>query len=160
MASGIDAPHDVDPSFSAPVPGRFRRPVPDGPLAYRRTIRRHGPLLAIAPAAVGTLLAWVLLGGGTVRGAVGFLIAVMCLPTLLVFGAPISHGTALYALAFVSSAVLWAMFGRVAALRATRRPAATWREFWHELAWLAGATWCGVVLAVVVADLALGRALF
>ena len=46
-----------------------------------------------------------------------------------------------------------------ASVRATKRPAATWRDFWREYLWLATGVWVGVVAALVAADLVLGRAL-
>ena len=50
--------------------------------------------------------------------------------------------------------------GTVAARRATRRPVATWRDFWREYFWLAGGVWLGVIVALVLVALVLGRPIF
>jgi hypothetical protein len=135
-------------------------PVPQGPRAYRNQIRRLGPIAAVLPAGALGLLAWLLVKGSesATRGIPGFGLAVLAAPTLLVVGIPMRSGTGRYVLAGATSALLWLLLGFAAARRATRRPAATWRDFWREFAWLAGGVWLGVVLALVAADLVLGRA--
>ena len=97
--------------------------------------------------------------GGTLRGVVGFLLAVMAAPTLLMAGIPLATGTPLTLLALAAGALLWFALSTVAARRATRTPVATWADFWREYAWLAGAVAAGAVLALVAANLVLGRAL-
>ena len=162
MSANAREAEPVDPSFSAPIPGRFRRPVPHGPLEYRQAMRRRGAIVAPALAAASGLLALVLLAGSDsmLRGAPGFLLAVLAAPGVLVFGAPLAHGAGVYLGGVAVSMATWAFFGVLAARRATRRPAATWVDFWRELAWLAGAMWLGLVVALVAVNLTLGRAMF
>lgn len=140
----------------------YSRPVPGGPRHYRARIRALGPLASLVPPAVLGLIALVLLHGstGVGRGVVGFALALFAAPALLAVGAPLSTGTGVYALAIAASAVLWLMIGVIAARRATRSPAARWADFWREWAWPAVGVWLGVIVALVIADLALGKALF
>ncbi|MEO5724260.1 MAG: hypothetical protein ABIQ39_04355 [Ilumatobacteraceae bacterium] len=138
------------------------RPVPQGPRAYRTRLRSLGPLAALLPAAViGGAAVLALHGSSSVgRGATGFALAVFAAPLLLAFGGPLTSGTAMFASAVGASAVLWFVIGVVASRRATRSPVATWRDFWREFAWPAVGVWIGVVAALGVADLVIGRALF
>jgi hypothetical protein len=135
--------------------------VPQGPRAYRARLRRLGPLLGLFPPAAMGALAWLLLrnNSSTVRGVGSFLLAVLAAPGLLVMGVPLTSGSGVYLVGIVGSAVLWLLVGVVAARRATRAPAATWRDFWREYLWLAGGVWLGVVGALLAANLILGRAL-
>ena len=94
----------------------------------------------------------------TVRGVLGFLVAVLAAPGLLVAGAPMAGSTGLYVAATAGSAAMWLLIGAAATARATRSPVATWRDFWKEHFWLAGAVWLGVVGALVAANLILGGA--
>lgn len=137
-------------------------PVPLGPRAYRSKLRGAGPVVALLPPGVLGLLSLLLLRGHTslVRGIGGFLTAVLAAPGLLVAGAPLRSGRSVYLGAVVGSAVLWMVVGAIASRRATRVPAASWRDFWREYAWLAFGVWIGVVAALVSVDLVFGRALF
>ncbi len=94
----------------------------------------------------------------TIRGVLGFLLAILAVPLLLVVGAPLTAGGGAIFVAIIGSAALWATCGLLAARRATRLPVATWREFWLEFLWLAGGVWAGVIVALVVANLILGGA--
>ncbi len=134
-------------------------PVPQGPRAYRQRLRRFGPVLGLLPAAALGGLAWLSLHDNvsSVRGVLGFLLAVLAAPCLLAVGVPLTTGAALYVVAFVASAVIWLSLGSLAARRATRRPAAMWSDFWREFVWLAAGVWVGVVLALAAIDLLLGR---
>lgn len=135
-------------------------PVRQGPRAYRRQIRRCGPLVALVPPAILGATAMLLLrnNSSTVRGVLGFLTAVLAAPGLLVGGAPMNGGTGLYMAAAAGSGVLWLLIGIAATARATRTPVATWGDYWREYLWLAGAVWLGVVGALVAANLILGGA--
>jgi hypothetical protein len=62
--------------------------------------------------------------------------------------------------AVVGSAVLWVIVGVISARRATRLPAASWRDYWHEYVWLAFGVWLGVVVALAAVNLIFGLALF
>jgi hypothetical protein len=104
----------------------------------------------------------LLLRGHTslMRGVAGFLMAVLAAPGLLVAGAPLRSGRSVYLGAVVGSAVLWMLVGAISAHRATRVPAASWRDYWREYLWLAFGVWLGVVVALVAVNLVFGRALF
>lgn len=134
--------------------------MPQGPRAYRRQIRRSGPLVAVLPPALLGAGSLLLLHDNTAtsRGVAGFLAAVLAAPGLLVGGAPMKGGTGFYMIAAVGSAVLWLLIGVAAAARATRRPAGTWGDYWKEYLWLAGAVWLGVLGALIAVNLILGRA--
>ena len=88
----------------------------------------------------------------------GFASALFAAPGLLVAGAPLATGGTVYALATLASAAVWMVLGAIAARRATRRPAADWRDFWREYLWLAAGVWIGVIGAVLAADVLLGQA--
>lgn len=135
-------------------------PVRKGPRAYRRQIRSLGPLLALLPPAALGATALVLLrdNTSTMRGVLGFLFAVLAAPGLLVGGAPMKGGAGFYMAAAVGSGLLWLLIGVAATARATRRPVATWGDYWKEYLWLAGAVWLGVIGALVAANLILGGA--
>lgn len=148
-------------AYSQPAPHtRSAAPVRHGPRAYRRQIRRGGPLLALLPPAVLGAIALLLLRNNTstLRGVLGFLTAVLAAPGLLVGGAPMTGGTGLYMLAVAGSGALWLLIGVAATARATRSLVSTWGDYWKEYLWLAGAVWLGVVGALVAANLILGGA--
>lgn len=138
------------------------QPVPGGPRHYRSRIRTLGPLASLVPPAVMGLLALIALRGseGAARGLTGFLLAILASPALLAFGVPLSTGAGVYFLAGAVSAVLWLAIGVVASRRATRSPAPTWGDFWREWAWPAAGVWLGVLAALAIANLVLGKALF
>lgn len=138
------------------------QPVPLGPRAYRSKLRGSGPLVALIPPGVLGGFSLLLLSSHTslVRGVAGFLTAVLAVPGLLVAGAPLRSGRGVYLGAIVGSAVLWMLVGAVAARRATRVPAASWRDFWREYLWLAVGVWLGVIVALAAVNLVFGRALF
>lgn len=133
-----------------------------GPRAYRSKLRGTGPIVALVPPGVLGALSLVLLSGHTslVRGLAGFLTAVLAAPGLLVVGAPLRSGSAVYLGAVAGSAAFWMLLGAVSARRATRLPVASWRDYWREYLWLAVGVWCGVVVALIVVNLVFGRALF
>lgn len=135
--------------------------MPDGPLAYRQAIQRRGMAAAVAPATLMGGVSLLLLAGSTstARGVVGFALAVAGAPVLLIAGTPLEHGTGVVLLCILSSGVLWAAIGRVAARRATGVPAATWRDFWREYLWLAVPVWLGSVAAGVVASVVIGSSI-
>lgn len=135
--------------------------VPQGPRAYRARLRRLGPILGLLPPAAMGGAAWWLLrdNTSTVRGVGSFLLAVLAAPGLLVMGVPLSSGGQVWLVGVGASAAMWLLVGVVASRRATRAPAASWRDFWREYLWLAGGVWLGVVGALLAANLILGRAL-
>ena len=95
----------------------------------------------------------------TLRGVLAFLLAVLAAPVLLVAGVPLSGGPGDHAWAVLASVAMWLLLGVLAARRATRIPAASWRDFWRDYIWLASGVWLGVVGALVAANLLLGRTL-
>ena len=140
----------------------IHQPVPLGPRAYRSKLRSSGPLVALVPPGILGLISLLLLRGHTslVRGVLGFVTAILAAPGLLVAGAPLRSGRSVYLGAVVGSALLWMIVGVIAARRATRMPAASWRDFWREYVWLAAGVWLGVVVALGAVNLIFGRALF
>lgn len=111
-------------------------------------------------AAVALAGQWLLVGNDSLRRtAVSLALSLFALPCLLVFGVPLTSGSATIALSVVCSAALWMTLGAVAAARATRRPAVAWAEYWRELGWSAAAVWVGVGAGVLLVDLLLGRPL-
>ena len=135
--------------------------VPGGPRAFRYRIRRFGPLVALLPGALLGVVSYLLLHDNTAtsRGVAGFAAAMLGGPVLMAFGVPLASGSGRLALGALVSAVLWLVVGLVAARRATRSPVATWRNFWREYIWLAAGIWAGVIVALVVVELSVGRAL-
>jgi hypothetical protein len=135
--------------------------VPQGPRVYRARLRRLGPLLGLLPPAALGGAAWFLLRNNTstMRGVGSFLLAALAAPGLLMMGVPLSSGDQVWLVGIGSSALLWLLVGVVASRRATRTPAASWRDFWREYLWLAGGVWLGVGGALLAANLILGRAL-
>ena len=140
----------------------IHEPVPMGPRAYRSKLRSSGPLVALLPPGLLGVVSLLLLRGHTsvVRGVAGFVTAILAAPGLLVAGAPLRSGRAVYLGAVVGSALLWMIVGVIAARRATQIPAASWRDYWREYIWLAAGVWLGVVVALGVVNLIFGRALF
>ena len=141
-------------------PNAPQRPTPVG-RSNRRSIRRRGPLLALVlPALIGASGLALLRGNeSTARGVGGFVLVVLAAPLLTVAGVPLRSGTSVYAVAGAASVVLWCGLGAVAARRATRGTIATWTGFWGEYMVLLLAAWAGTVLALVGANLVLGRSL-
>ena len=136
-------------------------PVPQGPRAYRSRIRALGPIAGLLPAAVLGGLALLLLrgDGSSIAGVGGFALSVLAAPLMLVAGVPLSTSTTARTVAIAASAAMWLLLGVVAARRSTRRPVASWGDFWKEFAWLAAGVWLGVLGALVAVDLLLGRPL-
>lgn len=124
-------------------------------------MRRLGALAPLLPVGVLALLGRLALVGehGTGRAVVSLVCEVLAAPALLAMGVPLTTSASATAVAWAASLVLWAVLGIAAATRATRRPAAAWREFWVEFGWSGGAVWLGVVAGLVVADVVLGRPL-
>jgi hypothetical protein len=135
--------------------------VPRGPRIYRRRLRTLGPFAPLLPMAVLVLIGqWLLVGNDSLRRtALSLLLSLLALPFLLVFGVPLTSGPATIVMSVVCSAGLWMALGAVSAVRATRRPAVGWTEYWRELAWTAAAVWAGLGAGVLLVNLMLGRPL-
>ena len=132
-------------------------PVPKGPVAYRRSIRRLGPLMALLPPAV--LLAfglvirslWPCEGLECVAPSLVFYgFALLAVPTAIPAGLPLMASALTIALALVSSVLVWMFIGRWAARKATESPVATWRDWWVELATVTIGMWAGVIGGLVI----------
>jgi hypothetical protein len=129
---------------------RFGKPVPDGPVANRRAVRRYGAFAAlITPAVaggVGSLLLWG--SDSPWRGVPGFTLLVAAAPIMPLAGVPASGGGSRYLVAGVLSAVLWMVIGFIASRRATRLPIATWNDWRAEYTPLAIGASLGGLAAV------------
>jgi hypothetical protein len=132
-------------------------PVPHGPVAYRRQIRRYGPFVGLIAPAI-TLLAAVLVwriwpcsGSACVKSAEsGWVLASMAVPTALLVGFPLENGTLRLLAAGVGAVALWLGVGAWAARRSARYPVAGWREYWSEYLWLLIPVWGGTVAALLI----------
>ncbi len=138
-------------------------PVPDGPVAYRQRLRWLGPLLALLVPFVALVAAAVVAEAVectgracATKGAGVFTLTLGSLPTAMLVGIPFEGGSARYMLAVSTSTAVWLVVGAVAGQRATRAAVATWRDWWREYLLLAGAMWCGVLLALAVVAVVLG----
>ena len=103
--------------------------------------------------AIAAIVALLLLRGSATawRGIVGFIAAVLALPTLPAVGLPVAGGSTRWVLAASSSLVLWLALGYVASRRATRRMAASWPEWRHEWTRLAAGIWIGSLIGLALA---------
>ena len=72
---------------------RVRRAVPDGIAAHRNAVRKTGGLLAVALSMIVMLIGFFLLIlPGTLTGLLGFVLTVIAMPTLPLFGVPAADG--------------------------------------------------------------------
>ena len=65
---------------------------------------------------------------GRVSGVVGFVLIIAACPLLVAFGVPIAAGISTLAIGITASLVAWFAIGQWAAIRATQRPIADWRD--------------------------------
>ena len=116
--------------------------------------------MALVVPALAGLVGLMLLRGNdsTTRGVGGFVLVMLAAPLLTVAGVPLRSGASVYLAAVVASAVLWLLLGLIASRRATRTTVATWGRFWGEYLVMLCAVWVGTVLAIVAANVVLGRA--
>lgn len=149
------------PAGGGPDPGRA---VPGGPVAYRRSLQRLGPLMgcatpaALAVAGLGMLRYWPCDGVACVKpGLAGWFALMLAAPTTLVLGMPYALTEARMAVAVVTSVALWLMLGWWAGRRSTRSPVASWRDWWREYAVMAAGTWLGQVFGLAVTAFVLLR---
>lgn len=136
-------------------------PLIDGPRWYRTRIRSRGPLLGLLfPALIGGASYAVLhLSDTAWSGAVGLIGGALAAPGLLIAGAPFG-GRAAYPIAVAGSAVAWMLVGLLASRQATRNPLATWNDYWRHYFWMAAGIWFGAGIALGIATISLGEALF
>jgi hypothetical protein len=139
-------------------------PVPFGPQAYRRSMRRLGPLVGLIPAivllgamtAAKAVVSCPAAGACNGRAVTSWVLPALALPTAVLAGLPIETGTTRLAIVAVTSALVWMVIGRIAASRATARPIASWRDFVREFAWLAVAVWIGVLVGIALIGAGIG----
>lgn len=118
--------------------------IPDGIVARRSELRRKGGVVAAGTAgAVAVVGGLLLVLPGRITGVVGFVLVVAACPLLVAFGVPIAAGISTVAMGVAASLVAWFAVGQWAAIRATQRPIADWRDYWSVLWPLAGAMSAG-----------------
>lgn len=131
--------------------------MPDGIIAHRTSVRTRGGATACTISLVTTLAGLLLVAlPGSLPGAVGFLLVVMAMPTLPMFGVPVVSGATVYVLGAVTSLALWFVIGHVSAVRATRRAVSGWRDWRREFLPLASGVLMGGLIALAVAAVILG----
>ena len=120
-------------------------------------VRKRGGLIAVVLAvsvlAVGVAL---LVLPGSLTGLLGFVLTIIALPTLPLFGIPAAGGFVRYALGFVSSLMLWWVVGHYAGLRAIRAVIASWPEWRKEFQPLAIGLILGSLISLALAAIVLG----
>jgi hypothetical protein len=127
--------------------------VPDGLRFHQQQVLHYGPFMSLVVPAIAGFVAGALLYGSetTWRGIIGFLAALIALPTLPIFGLPLADGAMRWLLTAASSFGLWLLLGHIAARRAARKMAASWPE-WRQQWWrLAIGVWLGSLLGMAVA---------
>ncbi|MGA0879130.1 MAG: hypothetical protein ACO3SP_08440, partial [Ilumatobacteraceae bacterium] len=97
--------------------------VPDGLQYHRQRVLQFAPLMSLTVPMISGILALVLLRGSTStwRGLIGFVAAVVALPTAPIVGLPVVGGSGRWVAALLSSLALWCLLGIVAARRAPPR---------------------------------------
>ena len=108
--------------------------IPDGIVAHRSELRRKGGVVAAGTAsAVAVVGGLLLVLPGRVSGVVGFVLVIAACPLLVAFGVPIAAGISTMAIGVTASLAAWFAIGQWAAIRATQRPIADWRDYWLML---------------------------
>ena len=144
-------------SYDVVMAGKSRRVVPDGIVAHRNAVRQRGGIIAVALALGVLVVGLVLLAlPGSLTGLLGFVLTLIALPTMPLFGVPAAGGFSLYALSFVSSVLLWWIIGHYASLRAIRAVIASWPEWRREFRPLAIGLVLGSLISLALAALVLG----
>lgn len=127
--------------------------VPDGLRHHRQRVLQFAPLMSLVVPAIAGMTALVLLSGSASawRGLIGFVAALIALPTAPIVGLPVIGGSGRWAAAVLSSLALWSLLGVVAARRSTRRMAASWPEWRKEWLRLAIGAWAGAMIGMALA---------
>ncbi len=127
--------------------------VPDGIGYHSRVVGSYGALVALGPMIAFGLMSMLVLAGSqsSVRGVIGFALAVFACPTLPLFGFPLSTGGGRWLAVIASSAVVWAALGHLAARRSTSRAVAGWPEWRREWLRLAIGVWVGAFIGFAIA---------
>ena len=131
--------------------------VLDGIDAHRDTVRKMGGLFAIALSiAVLIVGLFLIVLPGSITGVLGFVLTVVALPTLPLFGVPAVGGFVRYFLSVVSSLALWWVIGHYAARRAIQSTISSWPEWLREFRPLAIGVALGSIISLVLAAAILG----
>lgn len=144
---------ELAPVRTMSSPGNRPAPVPDGLRYHRQRVLQLAPLMSLVVPLIAGTMALVLLSGSssTWRGLIGFVAAVMALPTAPIVGLPVVGGSGRWVVAVLSSGGLWCALGIVAARRSTRRMAASWPEWRREWLRLAIGAWVGAMIGMALA---------
>ena len=131
--------------------------VLDGIDAHRDTVRKMGGLFAIALSiAVLIVGLFLIVLPGSITGVLGFVLTVVALPTLPLFGVPAVGGFVRYFLSVISSLALWWVIGHYAARRAIQSTISSWPEWLREFRPLAIGVALGSIISLVLAAAILG----
>ena len=131
--------------------------VLDGIDAHRDTVRKMGGLFAIALSiAVLIVGLFLIVLPGSITGVLGFVLTVVALPTLPLFGVPAVGGFVRYFLSVVSSLFLWWVIGHYAARRAIQSTISSWPEWLREFRPLAIGVALGSIISLALAAAVLG----
>ena len=127
--------------------------VPDGPRFHEQRVRQFGMLMSLTVPAIAGVGSLVLLYGSQSawRGLVGFTAAVIALPTMPIFGLPITTSPLRWALTIATSLALWLFLGHIAARRAVRKMASSWPEWRQQWLPLAFGAWSGALIGMALA---------
>lgn len=109
--------------------------------------------LSIAVLIVGLFL---IVLPGSITGVLGFVLTVIALPTLPLFGVPAIGGFVRYFLSVVSSLALWWVIGHYAARRAIQSTISSWPEWLREFRPLAIGVVLGSLISLALAAAVLG----
>ncbi|NQV98051.1 MAG: hypothetical protein HQ486_09655 [Acidimicrobiaceae bacterium] len=133
------------------------RVVPDGIVAHRKTVRALGGLVALG-VAMSVLIVGLglLILPGAITGVLGFVLIVIALPTLPLFGVPAAGGFISYTGGFITSVALWWIVGHYASRRASRLVIASWPEWRGEFRPLAIGVVLGSLISLALAAVVLG----
>ena len=131
--------------------------VKDGILANRDEVHQKGGFAAIALSLIVLVAGlFLIVLPGSFTGLIGFVLTVIALPTLPLFGVPAAGGVIRYALSFISSALLWWVVGHYAARRAVQLTISSWPEWIKEFRPLAIGVVLGSLISLALAAVVLG----
>jgi hypothetical protein len=131
--------------------------VLDGIDAHRNTVRTMGGFFAIALSIAVLIVGLLLLVlPGSITGVPGFVLTVIALPTLPLFGVPATGGFVRYFLSLISSLFLWWVIGHYAARRAIQSTISSWPEWLREFRPLAIGVVLGSIISLALAAAVLG----
>lgn len=127
-------------------------------MSTRRAVRRLGGPVAVACAGVLWTVAAALdaVLAGALGGVTSFVVRVMAVPFLPVFGVPVATESWRLGAAMAASAAMWWCLGMAAGRRVTARVVAGWREWILETATLAAGAWVGSLASFGLAALVVG----